>query len=150
MQDEAELDSDLDAMSRERLIAEARRLRAAIRLHRDSSGMALCWYHPSCGTCSPSAQGRRSRCPNGRNSYAAASAIGKAWTSRRRRLFGRQRNIRRGDSYLSVTNVSPFPYWLWSPLVDMVAAVADDPRTQFDKVRQLDRDEDEARFDERV
>jgi hypothetical protein len=46
MQGEAELDGDLAGMSRERLIAEARRLRAAIRAHRDSSGMSLCWYHP--------------------------------------------------------------------------------------------------------
>lgn len=45
MQSEADLDGDLGAMSRERLIAEALRLRAAIRAHRDSSGMNLCWYH---------------------------------------------------------------------------------------------------------
>jgi hypothetical protein len=46
MQGEADLDGDLEGMSRERLIAEVARLRAAIRAHRDSSGMALCWYHP--------------------------------------------------------------------------------------------------------
>ena len=40
------MDEDLDAMSREALIAEAKRLRQAIRAHRDSSGHALCWYHP--------------------------------------------------------------------------------------------------------
>ena len=33
-------------MSREALIAEAKRLRAGIRAHRDSSGHALCWHHP--------------------------------------------------------------------------------------------------------
>jgi hypothetical protein len=41
-----DLDSDLDAMDRERLAEEVRKLRAAIREHRDSSGMDLCWYHP--------------------------------------------------------------------------------------------------------
>lgn len=39
-------DRDLDAMDRERLIAEVKRLRAGIREHRDSSGMNLCWHHP--------------------------------------------------------------------------------------------------------
>jgi hypothetical protein len=39
-------DHDLDAMSRDRLADEVRRLRAAIREHRDSSGMDLCWHHP--------------------------------------------------------------------------------------------------------
>lgn len=39
-------DADLDAMSRGALIEEIRRLRAAIREHRDSDGMDLCWHHP--------------------------------------------------------------------------------------------------------
>ena len=40
------IDQDLEAMSREELAAEVRRLRAGIRAHRDSSGHALCWHHP--------------------------------------------------------------------------------------------------------
>lgn len=40
------MDEDLDRMTREQLIAEARRLRAGIREHRDSSGHELCWHHP--------------------------------------------------------------------------------------------------------
>ena len=40
------LDGDLEALSREALIAEVRRLRAGIREHRDSSGHQLCWHHP--------------------------------------------------------------------------------------------------------
>jgi hypothetical protein len=40
------LDGDLTRMTREQLIAEARRLRAGIREHRDSSGQNLCWHHP--------------------------------------------------------------------------------------------------------
>lgn len=39
-------DDDLDAMTREDLLAEIRKLRAAIRAHRDSSGHDLCWHHP--------------------------------------------------------------------------------------------------------
>lgn len=40
------MDDDLKGMSREALIAEARRLRNGIRAHRDSSGHDLCWHHP--------------------------------------------------------------------------------------------------------
>lgn len=40
------MDEDLNAMSREQLIAEAAKLRAAIRRHRDESGHGLCWHHP--------------------------------------------------------------------------------------------------------
>jgi hypothetical protein len=39
-------DSDLDRLTRDELIAEVKRLRAAIRAHRDSSGHDLCWHHP--------------------------------------------------------------------------------------------------------
>lgn len=41
-----DLDSDLDAMDREQLAEQVKRLRAGIREHRDSSGMELCWHHP--------------------------------------------------------------------------------------------------------
>jgi hypothetical protein len=40
------MDEDLDQLSREQLIAEASRLRMAIRRHRDASGHDLCWHHP--------------------------------------------------------------------------------------------------------
>jgi hypothetical protein len=40
------VDEDLDGLPREQLLAEVRRLRQAIRVHRDSSGHALCWHHP--------------------------------------------------------------------------------------------------------
>ena len=40
------MDDDLDALSRDELIAEARRLRAGIRKHRDSTLHELCWHHP--------------------------------------------------------------------------------------------------------
>jgi len=40
------MDDDLETMSRVALIVEAKRLRAAIRAHRDSSGHDLCWHHP--------------------------------------------------------------------------------------------------------
>jgi len=41
------VDEDLEAMTREQLIAAARRLRAGIRKHRDTTGHALCWHHPA-------------------------------------------------------------------------------------------------------
>ena len=40
------MDDDLETMSRAELVAEAKRLRAGIRAHRDSSGHELCWHHP--------------------------------------------------------------------------------------------------------
>lgn len=40
------MDTDLDGMSRDQLIAEILKLRQGIRIHRDSSGHDLCWYHP--------------------------------------------------------------------------------------------------------
>lgn len=39
-------DDDLQAMTRDELTREAKRLRAGIRGHRDSSGQDLCWHHP--------------------------------------------------------------------------------------------------------
>jgi hypothetical protein len=40
------MDEDLDTMTREQLLAEARKLRSGIRRHRDSTGHDLCWHHP--------------------------------------------------------------------------------------------------------
>lgn len=41
------MDEDLDRMSREELIAEAKELRHGIRVHRDTTGHDLCWHHPA-------------------------------------------------------------------------------------------------------
>jgi hypothetical protein len=41
------MDNDLDAMTREQLIDEAKKLRQGIREHRDTSMHALCWHHPA-------------------------------------------------------------------------------------------------------
>ncbi len=43
------MDSDLDSMSREQLVAEVKKLRDGIRAHRDSTGHELCWHHPALG-----------------------------------------------------------------------------------------------------
>jgi hypothetical protein len=40
------MDDDLESFSQERLIEEVKKLRQAIRAHRDSSGHDLCWHHP--------------------------------------------------------------------------------------------------------
>jgi hypothetical protein len=40
------MDDDLENMDRASLIAEVKKLRAGIRVHRDSSGHELCWHHP--------------------------------------------------------------------------------------------------------
>ncbi|WP_159589882.1 hypothetical protein [Chelativorans xinjiangense] len=41
------MDDDLATMDRDALIAEVKKLRAAIREHRDATGHALCWHHPA-------------------------------------------------------------------------------------------------------
>ena len=41
------IDDDLEAKSRDELIAEVMKLRAGIRQHRDSTGHELCWHHPA-------------------------------------------------------------------------------------------------------
>jgi hypothetical protein len=41
------VDEDLQEMTRDQLIAEASKLRAGIRAHRDSSSHELCWYQPA-------------------------------------------------------------------------------------------------------
>jgi hypothetical protein len=40
------MDEDLEQLTREELIAEATKLRAGIRRHRDSTMHELCWHHP--------------------------------------------------------------------------------------------------------
>ena len=41
------MDTDLDEMTREQLVAEVQRLRDGIRRHRDTTGQDLCWHHPA-------------------------------------------------------------------------------------------------------
>jgi hypothetical protein len=41
------VDEDFETMSRDQLIAEAKKLRAGIRAHRDSTLHELCWHHPA-------------------------------------------------------------------------------------------------------
>ncbi len=41
------MDSDLDRLTRDELVAEVKRLRAGIRAHRDTSEHELCWHHPA-------------------------------------------------------------------------------------------------------
>ena len=41
------MDDDLELMDREALVAEVKKLRAAIREHRDATGHGLCWHHPA-------------------------------------------------------------------------------------------------------
>ena len=40
------MDSDLEELKRDELVAEVKRLRGGIRRHRDSTGHQLCWHHP--------------------------------------------------------------------------------------------------------
>lgn len=49
------MDTDLDTMTREQLVAEVLRLRHGIRKHRDSTEHALCWHHPGLWSLLPEA-----------------------------------------------------------------------------------------------
>ena len=40
------MDEDLKNLSQEQLLMEDKKLRNAIRAHRDSRGHELCWHHP--------------------------------------------------------------------------------------------------------
>jgi len=40
------MDDDLQQITRDQLIAEIKRLRNAIRRHRDATGHELCWHQP--------------------------------------------------------------------------------------------------------
>ncbi len=40
------MDDDLETLDRDALIGEVKRLRQAIRGHRDSTEHELCWHHP--------------------------------------------------------------------------------------------------------
>lgn len=42
-----DVDADVEAMTRDQLVAEVKALRAGIRAHRDSTGQELCWHHPA-------------------------------------------------------------------------------------------------------
>jgi hypothetical protein len=46
MKEAAAMDTDLDTLTREQLIAEVKKLRNGIREHRDSTVHELCWHHP--------------------------------------------------------------------------------------------------------
>lgn len=41
------LDTDLDTMTRDELVAEVKKLRAGVREHRDTTSHELCWHHPA-------------------------------------------------------------------------------------------------------
>jgi hypothetical protein len=41
------MDDDLETLSHDQLLGEIKKLRAAIRGHRDSTGHDLCWHHPA-------------------------------------------------------------------------------------------------------
>jgi hypothetical protein len=41
------MDDDLEAMTRDDLIAEVKKLRRGIRDHRDATEHELCWHHPA-------------------------------------------------------------------------------------------------------
>jgi len=40
------MDEELQSMSKDMLLEEIKKLRTAIREHRDSTGNDLCWHHP--------------------------------------------------------------------------------------------------------
>ncbi len=41
------MDADLETLTRDELMAEVKKLRQGVRVHRDSTGHDLCWHHPA-------------------------------------------------------------------------------------------------------
>ncbi len=76
------MDSDLESMHKEQLIAEVKKLRAGIREHRDCSGHDLCWYQPDLWSLLPETTGRHVQVPSGRSSCVAASSFVNPWTNK--------------------------------------------------------------------
>ena len=52
-----DIDADLEQLSTEQLLAEVKKLRAAIRNHRDTSAHELCWHHPDMWNLLPEKRG---------------------------------------------------------------------------------------------
>jgi hypothetical protein len=52
------MDEDLESLTRDELLAEVRRLRTAIRKHRDGTEHELCWHHPELWGLLPEAAAR--------------------------------------------------------------------------------------------
>lgn len=58
------LDDDLNSLTEEELVSEIKRLRQAIRTHRDSSGHDLCWYQPELWSLLPEQSNKNIEVPN--------------------------------------------------------------------------------------
>ena len=58
------MDGDLETLSPKELVAEAKKLRQAIRAHRDSELHDLCWYHPEMWNLLPETKNVRPHVPN--------------------------------------------------------------------------------------
>jgi hypothetical protein len=89
------VDEDFEKMTREQLIAEARRLRAGIRKHHDSTGLDLCWHHPALWSLLPETTGPVPTVPAGRSFCGAAYGIASRSTSSFRMRRVRMRHTRR-------------------------------------------------------
>ena len=69
------MDDDVEKMNQAALVAEVKRLRAAIREHRDSSGRIFAGITQSSGACCQRGPQHYQLCPGGRNSCAGAFSI---------------------------------------------------------------------------
>jgi hypothetical protein len=57
------MDEDLDALSRNDLVAEVKRLRNGIRKHRSATGHELCWHQPELWSLLPDKEGPEIQVP---------------------------------------------------------------------------------------
>lgn len=87
-------DADLHALTREALIAEAAKLRAGIRQHRDSTEHELCWHHPQLWRLLPEGTDRVPVVPAWPEFCAAVCSTANRWTSSCRRRHGHGNHIR--------------------------------------------------------
>jgi hypothetical protein len=89
------MDEDLDQMTREEVIEEAKKLRRVIRQHRDSSGHELCWHHPAFWGLLPEKTDPVPVVPQWPEFRGeVASNIGSPWMNRRQTPRGQMNHIR--------------------------------------------------------
>jgi hypothetical protein len=69
------VDEDLEGLTHDQLLAEARKLRVGIRAHRDSTGHELCWHHPELWGLLPDSTDAVPTSRHGRSSSAVACGI---------------------------------------------------------------------------
>ena len=91
------MDSDLDPMNREELIAEVKKLRKGIPSIGTLQGMTFVGITPLYGASFPRRRTLYHQYPSGRSSWKAAFGIGSRWISKHRELLEQTNSMKSED-----------------------------------------------------